>query len=120
MVEQAAEQDDRQRDAVVDPFAAAMSEADLLDSVRQLCRALRIPVYHTFDSRRSPEGFPDLVCIRNGEILFRELKTMKGKCTPAQLQWLDALSHVERVSVGIWRPSDWRSDLILHELRGKP
>ena len=45
--------------------------------------------YHTHDSRRSTPGFPDLVLVRGGVLLFRELKTDTGKTSKAQLA-LDA------------------------------
>lgn len=61
-------------------------------------------VYHTFDSRRSNPGFPDLVCARNGELLFAELKREKGKLSPEQLVWL-ALIESAGIECHVWRPS---------------
>lgn len=54
-------------------------------------------------------GFPDLVLARNGVVLFRELKSDKGKASEDQLAWLLA------VGGEIWRPSDW--DRIAREIR---
>ena len=58
----------------------AMSEAELEHAIRRILKDLpQIVWYHTRDSRRSPSGFPDLVCVGPAGILWRELKTAKGK-----------------------------------------
>ena len=62
--------------------------------------------YHTYDSRRSEPGFPDLVLVRHDELIFWELKTEKGRVTEAQNEWLHALHPVEKVHSGIIRPAD--------------
>lgn len=36
-------------------------------------------------------GWPDLVLVRNGELIVRELKRLGNKPTQAQLDWLAAL-----------------------------
>tara|TARA_Y100000310_G_scaffold111691_3_gene110100 strand:- start:332 stop:505 length:174 start_codon:yes stop_codon:yes gene_type:complete len=38
-------------------------------------------------------------------MLMVELKTEKGKVSPAQQEWLDALSQVRAVFTDVWRPS---------------
>lgn len=58
-------------------------------------------------------GFPDLVLARDGVVLLRELKREKEKPRPDQVTWLDALGD----HGGVWRPSDWLSGRIQHELR---
>jgi hypothetical protein len=68
--------------------------------------------YHTFDSRRSNPGFPDLVLVRKGCLLLVELKSEKGRVSLAQREWLTELGnvkgwHPESVRVCLWRPSDW-------------
>lgn len=66
--------------------------------------------YHTFDSRRSANGFPDLVLVRGGnptgELIFAELKTAKGRVSQAQQGWIDVLSTTEAQAY-IFRPADW-------------
>jgi hypothetical protein len=62
--------------------------------------------YHTHDSRRSPEGFPDLVLARGDKLLFAELKSDRGRLSDAQLQWIEVLQRTGAV-VCVWRPSDW-------------
>ena len=68
-------------------------------------------VYHTFDSRKSSPGFPDLCLVRNGVIMFVELKTDKGAVTTGQRQWIEQLLrhqyHCQRFLMEIWRPHIW-------------
>lgn len=61
--------------------------------------------HHEFDSRRSSEGWPDLVLLRDGEALFVELKREDGKVTAAQAYVLDLLESAG-CEVAVWRPSD--------------
>ena len=68
-------------------------------------------VYHTFDSRKSEPGYPDLCMVKNGFILFVELKTDTGKVTTAQRQWIEQFirhqHHCQNILVEIWRPHIW-------------
>jgi hypothetical protein len=98
------------------PTLPSMSEAELLQCVRDLCRLLKVPVYHTYNSRRSESGWPDIAAVVNDHLILRELKTARGRITPEQAYWLEALSQVKRVSAGIWRPDDWISLRIEAEL----
>jgi hypothetical protein len=52
-------------------------------------------------------GFPDLTMVREGRLLFVELKSERGRVTPEQRVWLAALSAVPGVETYLWRPSDW-------------
>ena len=97
--------------------ANSMRERDLQESVRQMCRALNLPYYHTHDSRRSPEGWPDVATVVGSTLVLRELKAVKGKCTPAQIRWLDALAQCECVDVGLWTPAEWLDGTIERVLR---
>jgi hypothetical protein len=66
-------------------------------------------VYHTFDSRRSPSGFPDILAVHEtaGHPCYAlELKTDTGQVTPAQAAWLEALGGCTGVVAEIWRPAD--------------
>lgn len=56
-------------------------------------------------------GFPDLVLVRGGRLIFAELKARRGALRSGQLEWIEALGEVARsagrVSMYIWRPDDW-------------
>jgi len=66
---------------------------------------------------RDATGFPDLVLTRDGRLVFAELKVGRGRPTPSQQNWLDALHKVtERaldatgmsfVEVFTWTTADW-------------
>ena len=78
-------------------------------------------VYHTFDSRRSAKGYPDLTMAHPDHgLIFAELKREGGKPSPEQEDWLATLrlaAHGDaRVVVALWRPSDW--DEVVRALRG--
>ena len=80
-------------------------ERDFQHSVVELAELYGWMIYHTYDSRRSNPGFPDLVMVRDNRVIFAELKTMKGKVTKHQERWLEALAKTQ-VEVKLWRPSD--------------
>jgi hypothetical protein len=61
--------------------------------------------YHTFDSRKSSPGFPDLVMLRGPRLVVAELKTERGRVGLAQRRWLDAFRR-SGAEVFVWRPSD--------------
>ncbi len=90
-------------------------EADLFEAVRELVKLLHLLMYHTRDSRGSYPGFPDLVIVGPGGVLYRELKSATGRITQDQKIWLAAL-HVNGMNVGIWRPADMASGRINREL----
>lgn len=59
-----------------------------------LARDLGYCCYHTFDSRRSQPGFPDLVLARprDGRLLAIECKQPGKAATAAQRWWIEALN----------------------------
>lgn len=67
-----------------------MSERKLQAHVEQLLRTAGWLVYHTYDSRRSAPGFPDIVALRGARILALELKVEGAKPSEAQYEWLKA------------------------------
>lgn len=94
-----------------------MTEKQLQTYVLELARALGWLVYHPYDSRRSQEGFPDLVLVRNKRLLFVELKSARGKVSDAQKKWIAALTETG-TDVHIWRPEDWSNRTIERCLLG--
>lgn len=79
-------------------------EKDWQRQVRQLAKTLGYHVqYHTFDSRRSDTGFPDLVLAKKGRLVFLELKREKGRVTEAQAAWIRALKDAN-AEVYVCRP----------------
>jgi hypothetical protein len=102
-------------------YRATMLEDELQEQIRKLARTFGWKYYHTHNSRRSPEGFPDVVLVRAGVLIFAELKREGLNPTRAQKSWIDALGEVEDacidlmgglfgpyrpLKVFVWRPSD--------------
>ena len=95
------------------------SEQEFQDQVIAAAQTLGWRHFHTYDSRRSPSGWPDLVLVnvRQGRLLFRELKTERGRVSPAQEVWLAHLVAVGQ-DAAVWRPRDWVSGRVQRELAG--
>lgn len=95
-----------------------MTENQLLAAVRQLIKLNGLLGYHTHRSDRSEPGFPDLTILHaaSGRLAFAELKTDKGRVTPAQRTWLDGLARTAGVLVYLWRPADLLDGTIHREL----
>lgn len=94
-----------------------MPEAELQAQVIELATMLGWLEYHTHDSRRSREGFPDLVLVHEatGALIFAELKRDGKRPTAEQYRWLYALER--RHAAYIWTPQNLRSGLIGHQLQ---
>lgn len=90
------------------------NEKHFTDSVRTAAKRLGWMAYHTYDSRRSTAGFPDLVLVRDHRLIFAELKMKKGEMSDAQYMWLRSLV-VAGQEVHIWKPDQW--DEILEILK---
>lgn len=103
-----------------DVIAGAMSEDELLANVRDFARWQGWLTYHTQRSQRSEPGFPDLMLLRRSRLVAVELKSQRGKVTPAQQEWLDGLTDVahgtDRVEVYVWRPLDWLAGTVQRTL----
>lgn len=54
------------------------------------------------------EGFPDLVLCHpiQHRLLFRELKTDRGRLSDGQVRWTKCL-EAAHADVGVWKPADW-------------
>lgn len=83
------------------------TEAQFQARVVAYAKAAGWMVYHTFDSRKSEPGFPDLVMVRGEDMVCAELKSEAGRLKPEQAQWIAALGAVEDVDAFVWRPSNW-------------
>lgn len=82
----------------------SLTEAQFQQQVTDLCDVLRLKWHHETDSRRSKEGFPDLVIAGPRGVVFAELKTEKGKVTKAQQEWIETLERSGAFAY-VWRPS---------------
>ena len=112
-------------------WVATMSEAALQKQVIEGIRKLhgdKALIYHVHDSRSddwaSDSGFPDLVVVmphrtwqessgalrgrtlKRPRVIYIELKAERGKATPAQQAWHDALKAAGQ-EAHILRPSDF-------------
>lgn len=92
------------------------SEASFQQQIEQLAALYGWRHYHAPDNRpgggtgrvqRVTAGFPDLVLVRDGELIFAELKTQTGRVRPEQAEWLAALENVDGVETYVWRPDDF-------------
>ena len=98
-------------------LANKMSEKALDREVRGLLNDLGLAEtsFHPPDGvGRMRAGYPDWTIVGR-RVLFRELKTMKGKPTKAQEKFLKALADAGQ-DVDIWRPIDLYSGRIAREL----
>jgi hypothetical protein len=91
--------------------ALEQAEAEFQDSLLKLLKLNGWPeelIYHTFDSRRSRAGFPDIVAVKpsDGRLLIAELKKDSGTLSPEQRGWIEALQAVRYFDVRVWRPRD--------------
>jgi hypothetical protein len=94
------------------------TEKQFRQGVYDLARTFGWLVYFTWNSLHSPAGFPDLVLVKDDQLIFAELKSQKGKTTPAQDGWIEALRQVPDVLVFVWRPSDWDEIVSVLDDRG--
>lgn len=92
--------------APVNPLSFAhVTEAQWLKTVTEICHARGYITYHAKHPRRDPPGFPDLVIVGHGRVIFAELKDIAGKIEPGQQYWLDRLVEAHQ-RVYVWRPGD--------------
>ena len=90
---------------------STVSEKTFAQTVVDIATRGQWTVYRTYRSTRSPAGFPDLVLVRSGRLIFAELKREGKAPTPAQQAWLAQLREVRErcypsVLVFVWRPTD--------------
>ena len=83
-----------------------LTEKRFQQQVLGLATLLGWRAYHTYDSRRSTEGFPDLVLVRRPRLIFAELKAQRTPVTDDQRAWIDELRACGQEAY-IWRPEHW-------------
>ena len=89
------------------PEIAPQSEKQFQSMCEYVFRSEGFLVYHTYNSRRSEPGFPDLVAVHPDRgIIFAELKMPKGKPSAAQTRWLEAIRAAGH-NAYLWYPSDF-------------
>ena len=82
------------------------SEKDFQEIVITCARLCGWDYYHDSNNRHSMPGFPDLVLVRNGDLIFCELKTMTGRLSLEQFLFITALRQ-RQYEAYVWRPCDW-------------
>jgi hypothetical protein len=92
-----------------------ITERSLQASVIEICKLSGIAWYHTYDSRRSNRGWPDLAMVGKRGFITRELKTATGRLTAEQQRWGLMLRAVG-IPWDVWRPDDLHSGRIQREL----
>ena len=92
-----------------------ITEKQWAQQVVDLSRQFGWKVYRTWNSIHSPAGFPDIVAVKDSELLVVELKSEKGKLTETQKEWLSAF-QLTCARVFVWRPSDFEEVVAI--LRG--
>lgn len=98
------------------PATRPITEAELQNCVVSLADVLGWRTYHTYDSRRSAKGFPDLFMVRAERAIAAELKSATGRSTAEQDAWLCALEGAG-IETHLWRPAAWLSGEIEAVLR---
>jgi hypothetical protein len=99
---------------------ANWSEAEFTQALRKQATWQGWLFYHTGDSRKSDRGFPDVVMVRQGRLVFAELKVREEKLRKDQAIWIEALrvassalsaftGPTRSLEVFVWRPADWVS-----------
>ena len=82
----------------------ALLERDLAEILEGALREIpSVRWYHTHDSRRSPEGWPDYVIYVGTaippQLLFSELKKAGGSPTAEQVEWLLAIASAMQPAI---------------------
>ncbi len=104
-----------------------MTEIELQDAAASLARHLGFLVVHFRAARTAQgwatavsydgKGYPDLTLIHHGVILFREVKSAKGRLSPDQVMWAERLNEGGH-DYAVWRPEQWDDGSVERELKG--
>lgn len=95
-----------------------IKEDQLQTWIIQLAKLHCWRVYHTYDSRRSAPGFPDLCMVHAGQgrVIFAELKSTTGRVSADQREWLQDLTTAGQEAY-LWNPKDWVDGTIQDTLK---
>ena len=85
---------------------ALLTEKEMQANIVREAKALGWQVHSTWNAMHSPAGYPDLTLVRDGKLLFFELKTAIGVVSEAQKEWLYGLAKVAGVGVMLVRPDN--------------
>ena len=97
--------------------ASQWSERDLQNAIIADLKKLGIRLYyHTWNSRHSQAGFPDLIALHDGRGLAVELKRETAPAKAEQVAWLHAFGLFPGMRVALWRPSDYLSGRVADTL----
>lgn len=95
--------------------APQMSEEDLLRACVDLAQLFGILVHHSRPAWTGKgwrtaivghKGLPDLIVAGRRGVLYRELKSTRGRLTAEQITWGDRLT-LAGSDFAVWRPHDW-------------
>ncbi len=96
-----------------------MTERQLQDAVIDAAEQLGFRTYHTYDSRRSTPGYPDLHVVGHGTQFFFEFKRHRGVVSIDQDAWIAELQRSGIVAMVV-RPDDYDEVLaLLREAAGQ-
>lgn len=80
-------------------YTKSMTEDELLTAITEAATFLGWRWHHVRRSDKAVQmghvGFPDLVLVRKGDVLFWELKAEAGTMTGAQGAWIEEINHAE-------------------------
>jgi hypothetical protein len=80
-----------------------VTEKQFMATVIEMARAFGWRSFHTFDSRRSAPGFPDLVLVKPPRVVVAELKRETGRLSSEQAEWIALLERCPGVEYHVWR-----------------
>lgn len=99
-----------------------MSEAELQRNVLDAAKTIGWLRYHTYMSKGSQPGFPDLVLLhkKQDRCVFVELKRERGTQSPEQVEYENVLRALTYVEYYLWRPRHWFDGTIINTLKKEP
>ena len=93
------------REDVLRIQCVAMPEEDVAAHVVDLCEAFGVLRFHVPDSRWMNRGWPDECLVGTSGVLFRELKSARGRVR-AEQETVLARMQTAGLDAAIWRPED--------------